>query len=744
MTVPNSPLSSYLPTGSRQSIIKTLTSAVKGSGEDLQRLLKDVFATNSPAIHRWVTETLIGLGNWNAVAACAFDHFPPDAGAWRALHTLTLRDLCEEHQESALSWAERLLKTEFEELQSANARFICQCLPQLRPALIREIAPSTLRVVVMFAQDNEVEPIIKACRTFYDTLPTVLGLALSPQRLLQLSTREPELAERLAQRHGYTSDVTLSEAVLTLQLGVRHVDASMLTRTAEEVRADVSEIMHAILRETGATDSKPVSQETTQLPDFSQSRYAQAVLFAAVRELDTASIEARRLASPNDFTQHKDLATNVASFMHVPKSLLRTRLIDDACSLADQCFVPEDWLSQFIVEHAATSLATTNEQRDESELFLRARWRIMAHRQRWTATSCKPKRLGKTIRFPASLSLVVPPERLLFSNDADSPPVLRKSACPAFDFPCESAIQNLVGPFSSSKQVAELSDALQRSSDVHAIKVVPLGVEIQIPIVCDNQHIAWKELFRSAGIASQRRLECGRMLEASLPPAASTLPIRRFLEFIIEQGIVGCEQDLGIHVSLQGDLGEDAAYLAFPQLFLNNPMQKTRRPRHAMRLVMSKGLVRLNSDVRTCTWAAPASFRTELRVFICGVKKNGRLEIDPTITEAIRETHLIGSAMLSDEQELKAIAADYRKSIGACIDRFPIELIELLNSNFYEATGDYRDATMLDHVDIVKRLEAARHAIDQREFSELRDELSKIRTDAANRIATKWGIVSEG
>jgi hypothetical protein len=278
----------------------------------------------------------------------------------------------------------------------------------------------------------------------------------------------------------------------------------------------------------------------------------------------------------------------------------------------------------------------------------------------------------------------------------------------------------------------------------------PVGVEIQIPSVDHNYHIGWKELFRAAGIRSERRVECGGMLEASLPPAVSTAPVRAFLNLLMTREVCSGEQDLGVHVSLQGDCGDDVRYLAFPQLFLNETVMKAPRPRDSMRLVMSKGLVHRNTDVEQCPWASPCTMRTELRVFKGAVRFDGNPSISNQLADDIQQTHLLGSAFAAgaDDQlprlqvgqrrELRQILEDYRRSISECAAAASQQTQQLLQADFFECTGDFRDAELLSHLNILRHLAAARdQAIDSARF---RSDLSRIRRDTASRVATTLNI----
>ena len=71
--------------------------------------------------------------------------------------------------------------------------------------------------------------------------------------------------------------------------------------------------------------------------------------------------------------------------------------------------------------------------------------------------------------------------------------------------------------------------------------------------------------------------------------------------------------------------------------------------------------------------------------------------------------------MLSDDPTFREIIMDYRAAIDAEVDDLPAAFSELLRANFYEATGDPRDAGLLEHLPIIRARRAVRLAIAEYE-----------------------------
>lgn len=729
-------IDSHFVGGSRESVLHLLTSECSDQDANAASLLREVLLSESPVLAKAVALQLFGMGRQQLIADVALQSWPPPELAWDAIATIPSGDLTATQNTRRLEWADRLMDSDSERLQVSNTRLICQQIPELKSELMRRITPLTVRTICVFATDDDLEPLICALKhSGCEPLPTVMGLALTAQRLAKLSVDDPTVGERLAVRHGYLSPgVALSNAKSFLEAGICHVNDAMLQRSVQQVQHDVLTLSGLLIRGANGYWNSIGASAADRALDFRKSDFDLGVLFAAVREIDIANIELRRQTSPFDLTPHHDIATDAVRFMHVPESLLRRSVLDDAVEIGQDCDVPDALMSQFICERAAAQLAPTDEARTESDLFLRSRWTAMATLQNWSVDDFQAERLGKTLRFPAAMAIVVPDTRLDFSEDTARPRLIKTDFSPLLSA-CATAVVKFAEVFIDGHRLRELYESFEAAESIASADLCPVGVEIQLPTVHNNHHIAWKELFRSVGIPSRRRPECGRMLEASLPPAASTAPVEAFLRMLIEFGVVTQPQDIGIHVSLQGNLGQNARYLAFPQLFLNRPIRKTPRPGSSRRLVMSKGFVHLDDEVRPCSWYDAEPIRTEMRVFIAGIEKHGdTLIADESLIEAVRATHVIGSAMLAAVATLQAAAAEYVAEIKKCLDGFPNEFGCLLDANFYEATGDYRDVKLLKLLPILDQYDAMKNVSTPALLEKLRVRLSGVRRSAMNGI----------
>lgn len=630
------------------------------------------------------------------------------------------------------------------EVQSALARLICRQLPEHLAILVESLTMPVARVLCFHAARGELNNDLIAIIVRWMTrrhearfFSPVLGLALTPRWLTAFSNIDPVLANDLAVTFGFVEHGTTAWPQEFLSQGICFVNSAMLTLPLDELQQDVAAIQRHLLRSSGILIANSPSQLTNGLAidemDL-QDPLHQGCFLAAVRECERNELANRPLTSAFKFQAFQDEASDQVRFMHLPARLLKSLLIDEPQVLAAHLCVPPTWLSRFLFEHAMIQLQPNN-QKTESMLYLRARWaalRLNSYQNLETLRPCKTQ--NGNWRFSEAISIVLKTDE----GEASLVGLRTKlsglsAASTKVVSPCAAACLRLLKLLKHTK-FDEFSAELEMRERSWASAMVPLGMEIQIPHVCDTKHIGWKELFRSIGIPSPRRPECGRMLELSLPPSATWHACCHLLELIAEQQIVQEEQDLAIHLSLQGDHGQIVSDLCFTQIFLNTSAFRFQRPASRMRHVMSKGLIHRNVDVVQCGWAATATCRTELRVIIAGVFKSEHgYHIDPEALACIRQIHLISSAAASSSSDLRKIAADYSVTLRKIVSSFPPSLQNLLDANFYESTGDYRAVELLSSLKILQLREEARD-LAQEQKAALRQQLLTLRQDNADRI----------
>ena len=651
----------------------------------------------------------------------------------------------------------RLIRTRRAEAQSAVARLICRQFPEHISLLIEFLNMPFARVLCFHAARGDLtsDAIIKIIRWMLRrndvrSSSPVLGLLISPRLLASLADIDLALTNDMAATFGFV-EVELASPKYKQQLqeflshGIYFINNAMLAIPLEEVLCNIAAIQRNMLIASGIL----VAKSSTQLIDGHHSDESnlekpmhQGCFFAAIRENEHNELANCPLTNAFKFQAFQDEASDHVRFLHLPERLMKSLLITEPLRLAAQLFVPASLQSRFLLEYAMVRLQPQVQQ-TESMLHLRARWAALELTHYQNIESLRSTKTSDgNLRFPEAMLTVVRPDAIAAlpfhprANVSKLPAVNAKVVSP-----CANACLQLLDLLNHTK-LSEVSAELETQEPRWADFLVPLGMEIQIPQVCDTKHIGWKELFQSIGVPSPRRPECGRMLELALPPSASWHACCHLLELVAELQIPQYEQDLAIHLSLQGEHGRILSDLCFTQLFLNTSSIRFPRPSSRMRHVMSKGLLHRNMDIVQCSWASPADCRTELRTVIAGVfNSEYGLRIGPDALASIREIHLISSAAASPSSNFRDLATQFSETLRSIVSTFPQSIQDLLEADFYESTGDYRAVELLSSMKILKLRENARRLAPELR-SMLRQQLTELRCCITDRIELTWNSMT--
>lgn len=565
----------------------------------------------------------------------------------------------------------------------------------------------------------------------------VLGLVVSPQWLAMFSGKDPVLAEELAEAFGYITPERTGFPCEHLADGVCFVSPELAAEPVADVREDLNMISRHLLSIGGTLNSVDSPQlHDGRLIDFMDLRHPkdQALFFAAVREYERADISSRADKNPLRYRRYHDETTENIRFLHVPAAMLHDRLITYPSSLADELSVPAEHRTRFLFEYVMTQLHLTDDLQTESFLFFLARWETMRVTGIRKINAFQPVLTQNgNLRFPEAIATVLPRPSVMVVPSSDGKQRLPAMPLEDATSPCAAACLKLMSIL-RHPGLSMVRSELMEIEKMWSCALLPVGVEIQIPHVRDSRHAGWKELFRSTGIPSPRRPECGRMLELALPPSISWHAPLHILTLVSELGVAAMAQDLAIHVSLQGKLGPIAGYLAFTQLFMNTSTLRSPGPRAALRHVMSKGLVHLNHDVVQCRWTKPATCRTELRVVIARMTEdNGTVQLDLEALTCIREIQLISSASVSQCPGLQELMQEFLNALAVLAREHGAALTRLMNANFFESTGDYRALELLETMEILQLREEVR-SLPPATKASFRSAVSHLRSNFANRI----------
>lgn len=525
--------------------------------------------------------------------------------------------------------------------------------------------------------------------------PPVLGFLLTPERLVNEIEISPPALNQLIEEFGYAEpSVTEAQRNLIAE-GFWFVSQRMTQAEPKQLRQRLTEFRWMLLPETlGMISSSP------QWLDPSDSLDCDLFL-AAIRESDRDNLEIwkSRTPYPTDTGRYR----RVVACLHAPIRYARQIVFEEGRRLADSLSVSSSSLGQFLTERARVLLEMDEFRRVEAESLLETRWSAI-------------HKLGEDTKDEVTWK-TWPVE-----TDADFPLAKRAVIKPVPPIPGRNGLSPgawSIGNLADCWEENEVREMLRKLEAAYSSFLVPIGIELQIPLVDHRVHFAWRQALRYLGIPSPRRPENLWMGEAAFRPAGSfhspilgTILLRKL-------GLIQSAQDVCLHISIQGDLGERVRGLMVPQLFMHLPASRQGAPLARMSRVMSKGLAHLNSDVELCREDQPASCRTELRVFaVIAQQIKNRLQLKPHFVDDIISTQILASAMLSPRQEFQWLAEQYESELEQLLNRLPRPFQDLYRSNFYEATGDADEISLLKHVPIVARRQQIKSLMSNPDFAQ--------------------------
>jgi hypothetical protein len=570
------------------------------------------------------------------------------------------------------------------------------------PLLEREGAGEIARLLCLSDQPELIWPLLRFYGHPVRSPPPIIGMLVNARWLAGNYHDDPDAVGWLIRECGYSDGAVTKGTLELLQRGFMYVSAEMSAHPhPDEWRLRVLEICWSLLPESlGMATTGWVNLDNT---------LDTALFLAAVREADRSNLDELKSRDPFSYRAMESLQILVCSHAHTP--YVRRQFLDKPLALAQELSVPPDQQGRFIVEHAGVLLQTDDESRTEAELFLRAKWSVAD---------------PGPIQFPV--------------RSDDDFPAAKRAVLREFDDPSAddrfSPGTNSICALAAYLGMDSVADWLRRGEADASRFLPPIGCELQVPLVDRNRSLAWKQALRSFGIPSPRRPEYRAMVEAAFRPAASYHAMVLGPLLLRRLGLIDRAQDIALHVSIQGDLGDHVRYLAFPQLLMRPSRRLRDRPEWTLTRVMSKGLVNCNRDVETCRDDLPAECRTEIRVFRCFADDTpDGVGVRMDYIDDMIQTHLLAAALLSEDLACASIIAAYVQELKAWVATLPAVFGDLLHANFYEATGDPRDAALLDMLPIMRIRRDVKHVIRERGMqTEVEQTLLQIRTRFAREV----------
>ncbi|MBS0205324.1 MAG: hypothetical protein JSS49_20665 [Planctomycetes bacterium] len=540
--------------------------------------------------------------------------------------------------------------------------------------------------------------------------PPTIGFLVTPAWLGEHHSQHPAEVEWLIRECGYCDEPVTPDVLDLLSLGLWLVATPMSSTGPADIwlQRQQTLVWRLLPESDDATrrDTEPVNL---------QDPIDTALFLSAVRETDRHLFVERQSRPPHALFTQTGAPSPVCFHAHARH--VRRLFLTEAKVLAQELGLADADLASFVVDYARVTLETVSEVRIAADRRLRTKWLI--HRSWPTQPASVSETRGN--RRPSRFTPVVKPvpaRRLVIGDFVATPP--DPTLSPGAQSICQLA--TLAG-LDSDRLGEWLTTCERRWSGL----VAPVGIELQIPKVDPNRFGGWKDALPYLGISSPDRPEFGGMVEAALRPARSFHAVLLAPVLLRRLGLISPSepQDIAMHISLQGDLGNPSRYIAFPQLCIHPSQRLKNRPDSAMTRVMSKGFIHCNRDIEHLDHDGHtddgANVRTEFRMFrVFSDDGDSATKISASYVEDLVATQLMGSAMIASCQTCRDLAADYCREIDDRIAQLPAAFAQLLHGNFYESTGDPRDELLMQQLPIFRAWSDVRHHVrDHNQQAEL-------------------------
>jgi hypothetical protein len=611
-----------------------------------------------------------------------------------------------------LQQIETNLQSEDEKIQEAAATVIAYQYPEEAIMLVPLIKkkPEIAKIACYSANPEILFPVMKR---YPQQLPPFIGMLLTPYWLARNYKKRPEIIAGLIDQFGY-SDAGVSENVLALlKRGFMFVSKEMAAKPAPyEWRDRLQEFTWALLPDCLGMKKKPVAVNLEDKIDT-------ALFLAAARESDVINIQAKKDRDP--FSYRAD-GIDVA-ISHSYYRYFKRKLIGDALELADKLKVVDK--GGFLVDHARVLLETNHEANVEADVLLRTKWLA----------------LSKAAGFEPN------PKKFPITDEEDYP-LAKFAVIDRFTLPKPnhrlSAGANAVVNVAEYFHIKGVGEKLEELEGLYSKFLLPVGIELQIPKSETNTSLAYKQALRYFGIPSPRRPEYFEMIEAAFRPARSFHSMALGIILMHRIGLMKCEQDMAYHISVQGNLKDNVRYIAFPNIFMNRPRRKIENQLdrfYRMARLMSKGFVNINKDVEPSYGTEKPECRTEMRVFCCQTDDiDGESRLNLACIDQLVSAHLLASASVSPN--FADIWDKYKNQIIEYANALPSEFAELLNGNWFEATGDPRDGNLVAMLPIIQKKEAVSEIIKEKGMAEkLEGDFARITAEHARAAHDRFAML---
>lgn len=257
-------------------------------------------------------------------------------------------------------------------------------------------------------------------------------------------------------------------------------------------------------------------------------------------------------------------------------------------------------------------------------------------------------------------------------------------------------------------------------------KAPSLGMELQSVNVSAAQVYLWKQALPFFDIPSPERLRYGHIVETAFRPAWTPSAYVMAVPILHRMGLMGKEKyrrAAAFHISLAGDLGREARWIAFPLMMFGRSTQdedeeQTLEQRALQSAwVLSKGYIHLNRVNQKADPQSPEpEFHTEIRTARFSNTEKGKDEMLDDHEQFLPAVQNLGAALTAwnrkqegaaplDEQNeaLAAIWSGYQRALADVVSELP-QAQALIDADWYESTGDSKDANLVMQLSIFQRM----------------------------------------
>jgi len=602
------------------------------------------------------------------------------------------------------------LRHENAEVRKAAARVISYKYPnhaeEALPLLNKPEAHEIAQVLCYSGNTGLIFPLLDFyCFPEKAYAPSWIGFLLNPVWLAENYAKKPDVVSELIFRFGYSNSDACPEMLDLLGRGFMFVSQEMASSPKpNEWMGRMNKILRQLLPNSFEMQN-PVSVNLEDAVDIS-------LFAAAVRESDVRNLDVKKEQNPFDYRTKELLTSAVVS--HAPYRYFKRHIIDEGLNLGEELSVSKKNMGSFLVDYARIMLQMNFEEAfAEENILLRSKWLALSRISEESAKSYSfyPK------SWPVS------------DSDKDNFPLARFAVIKEFELPKQDERLS-VGAKSALNLahylgISGLEDKLAETEALYSRFLLPVGCEIQVTKSELNTSFAWKQALRYFGINSPRRPEYKEIVEAAFRPAGAFHSHILGIALLHKMGLFSAGrdgQDMAYHISIQGELGDDVRYIAFPHRIISK--SRTRIDEKDLRLnrmarLMSKGYVYMNKDAEPCHDSEEKpKCRTELRVYSCCTDSiEGKIKLRPSFIDNIASTQILSSALKSELPEIQDVWKAYKEEIEGYAESLPHEFSELLHSNWYESTGDPRDGRLVGLLPIIQKRENVSAIISERNMA---------------------------